>query len=103
MGDPIGKESEWELTIRGLMACGWMTPLDSGSTKYLSFARPGCDQRLFVGKSGALRWSMTGKVSNSQSMTGGKRHRAYRELGSPTYRFESVEQAQKVYHEILGE
>ena len=89
-----------QLTINGLTACGWTR--DGKTAKYVVFTRPETDQQLFVGKSGALRWSVKGTVKDSISMTNGPRHRAYREIGNPSIKWESTDQANNAYRYLIG-
>lgn len=93
--------SNRQLTINGLLACGWREVKPAPSRKYLAFDRTDGQGRFFVGKSGALRWSRTGKASDSLSITDNARHKAYREVGNPAIRWQSVDQAVDAYSRIM--
>ena len=92
-----------QLTINGLMACGYVTDPDARTSKYMVFrpANVDADCRFFVGKSGALRFSSKGNATDSISLTDGIRHKAFQEVGQPHYRFESVEQARRTYETVV--
>jgi hypothetical protein len=64
--------------IDGLLAFGYeeQKPL----SKYRVFLKPGSDQKLLIGKSGALRMTRS-TVANSRSWTGGKYAKAYAYVG----------------------
>ena len=96
------KTNNRQLTINGLLACGWREVKPAPSRKYLAFDRSDGQGRFFVGKSGALRWSPTSTVGDSQSMTDNARHKAYREVGNPAIRWESVDQAADAYSRIMA-
>jgi len=93
--------SKKQLTINGLLACGWREIQPSPSRKYRAFSGGSPESgRMFVGGSGALRWSPTGTVGGAVSITGTARHRAYQEIGNPAIRWESPDQAIAAYHRI---
>lgn len=94
------KPSKRQLTINGLLACGWREVKPAPSRKYLTFERSDCG-RFFVGKSGALRWASRVAVSDSRSMTDGREHNAYQEIGNPAIRWQSVDQAVDAYSRIM--
>ncbi len=94
--------SNRQLTINGLLACGWREVKPAPSRKYLTFERASTDGRMFVGKSGALRWCFGGTIAGSISLTDGPKHRSYREVGNPAYRFSSPQQAEETRIAILA-
>jgi hypothetical protein len=96
------KTNNRQLTINGLLACGLREVKPAPSRKYLAFDRHDGQGRMFVGKSGALRWSRTGKASDSLSITDNARHKAYREVGNPALKWESTEQAVAAFERILA-
>ena len=90
-----------DLTIAGLIATGAVEVPRTRSSKYRVFRDPvSPDAYYFVGKSGALRFGCCG--SKSISWTGTDRHRAYREIGNPAIRWESVAQARAAFERILA-
>jgi len=95
------KTSKRQLTINGLKACGWREVKPAPSRKYLAYDRNDGQGRMFVGGSGALRWSRTGKASDSRSETDTASHKAYQEIGNPAIRWESVDQAVDAYSRIM--
>lgn len=96
------KPSKRQLMINGLLACGWREVKPAPSRKYLAYDRNDGQGRMFVGGSGALRWSRTGKASDSLSMTDNFRHKAYQEIGNPAYRFVDTDQAVEAYRAVVA-
>jgi len=87
--------SQKQLTINGLLACGWTLDENARSSKYLVYVRPDVGRRMLVGKSGALRMTTTSRpaISDSLSLTGTSFHRALRTIGSRKDSYSSAEQA----------
>ena len=95
------KTSNRQLTINGLLACGATEVIPSPSSKYRTFRDPARnDAFFFVGPSGALRYGE--RVTGSMSWTDTRRHRAYREVGNPALRWESVDQARVAWISLCG-
>ena len=91
-----------QLTINGLLATGWREVKPAPSRKYVTFARDGLPGRMYVGKSGALRWNPDGPIGGSVSLTDSRRHRAYREVGNPAIRWTDTDAAETAFASILG-
>jgi hypothetical protein len=94
--------SNRQLTINGLLACGWREVKPAPSRKYVTFVRLDGQGRFFVGKSGALRYSKLGTVADSMSYTDGRQHRAYRSVGDPSIHWTSVDAARAAFTKITG-
>jgi hypothetical protein len=88
-----------ELTIRGLTACGFTQTRQTA--KYLVFTATDDARTYFLGRSGGLRMSRTGTFTGSLSLTGCAGHKAFKTVGDPSYRFESVTQAREVWTTAL--
>lgn len=83
-------------TIAGLLATGWTLDTTARTSKYLVYTKADETFRLLVGKSGALRQASR-TVSDSQSITGGKRHLALQAVGQSAKSLSSVDQAQRMF------
>lgn len=90
MAKPSGKQ----LTIDGILACGYEETFRSN--KYRTFSKLACGTKVpengvtwMVGKSGALRLTR-GPLSASQSFTGGARHKAFQYVGKTAPRLNPV-------------
>ncbi len=91
-----------DATIAGLVAVGY-TQEPIRSSKYLAFAREDVACDYLVGKSGALRKKPCGgPISTSSTLTGGRFHRALREVGRHAAQYSSTEQAQNHLLELIA-
>ena len=91
-----------QLTIAGLLACGWQEVKPAPSRKYNTFGQPGLVGRMYVGRSGALRWNPNGPIGGSMSLTGSKTHRAYREVGDPAIHWQNTDAAMRAFYRIMA-
>lgn len=69
-----------ELTIRGLKHKGWTEDENARTSKYVVFKKDG-EERMFVGRNGALRYSAKGNVTDSISLTDKKLHKEIMQTG----------------------
>jgi len=90
-----------QLTIAGLLACGWQEIKPAPSRKYTTFGQPGLLGRMYVGRSGALRWNPKGPIGGSMSLTDSKTHRAYRAVGDPAIHWPDVDSAMRAFQRIM--
>jgi hypothetical protein len=90
-----------QLTIAGLKACGWREVTPAPTRKYVTFERAPTEGRMFVGKSGALRFSSGGVVCGSRSLTNCRLHRSYQEVGNPAYKWPTPQYADAKRIEIM--
>lgn len=90
-----------DATIAGLRAVGYVR-IPASTRKYILFGRPDIACHYLVGKSGALRKKKCDDpVSSSSSLTGGRFHRALREVGASASCYSSASQAQAHLMEAL--
>lgn len=76
----MAKKSQTELMIEGVQAMGY-AEAKSPSGKYRMFQKDG-QNYLFVGKSGALRKSTTGKIGDAISLSHMRVKQAYIYVGT---------------------
>ena len=92
-----------QLTIAGLLACGWREIKPAPSRKYTTFGQPGLVGRMYIGRSGALRWNPKGPIGGSMSLTDSRTHRAYREVGDPAIHWQNTDAAMRAFYRIMAE
>ena len=88
------KPNAKQLTVAGLLACGWTLDTTARAKHYDVYRHDLYGRRWLIGHSGALRWVAPGEpISASRSMTGTNYHHALQVVGSRAKGYTTAEQA----------
>lgn len=97
----MAKMTNRDKTIAGLEAIGFRLDPTARTSKYLVYITDHTATKMLVGKSGALRGSLSGTIAGSVSRTGTKYHKALQNIGERKSSFSSPEQAREEMRSIL--